>query len=181
MSENWYTPPAQLHPSVIKKKWYSKIFWGSKNMLKLVFAQHWKKPSKKKIPTERSKNKVDWPMSRALVECIEWVKNWQWQTHRMMNWQSDEVTVMSFQIDELTVTNWQWRTGRVTNWQCDELTMWCTDRKMNWQWQTDNKRVMNWQSDKLTEEGRDGVMNWQWVTDKLTVWSTNTVMYWQKD
>ena len=44
-------------PSFRHKKKYGiqKLFWGSKNMLKLVFAQHWKKTSKMKMPTERSK------------------------------------------------------------------------------------------------------------------------------
>ena len=46
------------HSSILqssKKNGIRKKIWGSKYMLKLVFAQHWKKPSKKKMPTERSK------------------------------------------------------------------------------------------------------------------------------
>ena len=37
-----------------KKNGIRKNFWGSKYMLKLVFVQHWKKPSKMKMATERS-------------------------------------------------------------------------------------------------------------------------------
>ena len=37
-----------------KKNGIQKKFWASKYMLKLVFVQHWKKPSKMKMPTERT-------------------------------------------------------------------------------------------------------------------------------
>ena len=80
-------------------------------------------------------NKVDWPMLCALIECIEWVTNWQ--------------------SDVLTVTYWQWRTEWWTD--SDELTEWRSDREelSATNWQRDELRERNWQREELT--------NYYWI------------------